>query len=62
MSVDIAQLAQESLFYEDLTIGEVWHTSSRTVTVADVATFAGLSADYNRVHVDDEFAKESVFG
>jgi acyl dehydratase len=62
MAIDVARLAEESLFYEDISIGEVWHTSSRTVTMADVVNFAGLSADYNRAHVDDEYAKNTVFG
>ena len=62
MSINIAELEKESLFYEDLNIGELWHTPSRTVTTADIVAFAGLSADYNGVHVDDELAKQSHFG
>lgn len=62
MSIDIAALTEESLFYEDLNIGEVWHTPSRTITTADIVSFAGLSGDYNRGHVDDEYAKQTPFG
>jgi acyl dehydratase len=62
VSIDILKLAQESLFYEDLTLGEVWCTPSRTITTADIVTFAGLSADYNLVHIDDEYAKTTPYG
>ena len=43
------------LFYEDISIG-------RTVTEADVVSFAGLSGDFNNMHIDEEFAKKTVFG
>lgn len=34
----------------------------KTITEYDVYTFAGLTGDYSRVHVDAEFAKEYRFG
>ena len=33
----------------------------RTVTDADIARFAELSGDYNPVHLDNEFAKTTMF-
>ncbi len=42
--------------FEDLEVGDSFTTSGRTVTEADVVNFAGLSADYNALHVDAEFA------
>ncbi|BFM17936.1 MaoC/PaaZ C-terminal domain-containing protein [Maricurvus nonylphenolicus] len=62
MSIDIASVVKTQLYFEDLTVGDIFRTPSRTVTESDVAQFAGLSADYNRIHVDDEFAKNSFFG
>lgn len=35
---------------------------SRTVTEADVLNYAGISGDYNPVHVDAEYARRSRFG
>lgn len=50
------------LFYEDLNVGDTFTTSARTVTEADVVNFAGLSADYNSLHIDAEFAATTPHG
>ena len=50
------------LTYEDLNVGDTFTTSARTVTEADVVNFAGLSADYNSLHVDAEFAGTTPHG
>ena len=34
----------------------------RTITEADVVNFAGISGDFNPLHMDDEFAKNNMFG
>ena len=47
--------------FDDFTIGEGFTTSSRTITEADIVNFAGLSGDYNPIHVDEEFAKKTPF-
>jgi acyl dehydratase len=49
-------------FWEDFTIGETAASSARTITEAYIVTFAGLSGDFNPVHVDAEFAAASIFG
>ncbi len=49
-------------YYEDLEVGEEFLTPGRTVTEADVVTYAGFSGDYNPLHTDEEFAKTTVFG
>lgn len=51
-----------ALDFSDLVPGQQFTTSGRTVTEADVVSFAGLSGDYNRLHVDAEFAAGSAFG
>lgn len=51
-----------TLFYEDLEPGDRFTTAARTVTEADVVNFAGLSADYNALHVDAEFAAGTPHG
>lgn len=35
---------------------------SRTITETDIVLFAGLSGDYNPVHVDKEYAADTRFG
>ena len=41
--------------------GDEFETTSRTITEADVAAFAGLSGDYNPLHTDEEFMKSGPF-
>lgn len=50
------------LYFEDFEVG--WEVTSpgRTVTETDIMLFAGLSGDYNQLHTDAEFAKETPFG
>jgi 3-hydroxybutyryl-CoA dehydratase len=36
-------------------------TYERTVTVADIEAFAAVSGDHNPVHVDDAYAKTTMF-
>ncbi len=49
-------------YFEDLAVGMQFLSAGRTVTEADVVAFAGLSGDYNQLHVDAEFAQKSVHG
>lgn len=50
------------LYYEDFEVGVSHVTAARTITEADVVTFAGLSGDYNPLHTDEEFGKATPFG
>ncbi|WP_395709606.1 MaoC family dehydratase [Reyranella sp.] len=58
----IDEVGQASIYWEDLPVGTRYTTSSRTITEADVAAFAALTGDFNRVHVDAEYAKTTIFG
>ncbi|AZW29682.1 MaoC-like protein [Bordetella bronchiseptica GA96-01] len=58
----IADIAQAAIFWEDLPVGTRYRTSSRTITEADVVAFAALTGDSNRLHVDAEYAKGTLFG
>jgi len=49
------------LTYEQWEDGREYETSARTVTEADVAAFAGLSGDFNPLHTDEVFARETPF-
>jgi acyl dehydratase len=52
----------EALFYEDLQAGDRWTSRGRTITESDVVSFAGLTGDFDPLHVDHEFAKQTPFG
>jgi acyl dehydratase len=49
-------------YFEEFSVGEKYTSPARTVTEADIVFFAGLSGDYNPLHTDSEFAKDTVFG
>ena len=51
-----------SIYYDDFTIGDEYVSPTRTVTETDVILFAGLTGDNNRIHVDEHYAKKSIFG
>jgi 3-hydroxybutyryl-CoA dehydratase len=50
-----------SLYFDDVEVGQEWESSGRTVTEADVVNFAGVSGDFNPIHMDHEFAKTTAF-
>ena len=52
---------QYHLFFDDLEIGQEWESQGRTITQADIVNFAGLSGDFNAIHVDVEFARKTPF-
>ena len=49
-------------YWEEFTVGEVLITGRRTVDGGDVSRFAGLTGDFNPLHVDAEFARTTPFG
>jgi acyl dehydratase len=49
-------------YLEDLTAGDVFTSAARTITESDVVAFAGLSGDFNPIHTDVEFARDTVYG
>jgi acyl dehydratase len=48
--------------YEEFETGQRFETPRRAVTIADIDSFAGLTADFNPVHMDELFAVENGFG
>ena len=51
---------RKTYYFEDLVLG-MEASVSNTVTMADIETFAGVSGDYNPVHMDPEFASKTIF-
>ncbi len=48
-------------YFEEFNVGDEYATVSRTVTEADIVNFAGVSADFNQLHTDIEFASKTPF-
>lgn len=49
-------------YFDELQIGDALTTHRRTVTEADIVSFAGISGDFFYAHMDDIAARESLFG
>lgn len=50
------------LYWEEWDIGAEFVSSARTITESDIVNFAGISGDYNPLHIDEEFCKNTLFG
>ncbi|WDN89939.1 hypothetical protein BuS5_02909 [Desulfosarcina sp. BuS5] len=48
-------------YFEDLQLGDQDQTVGRTITEADIVNFAGLSGDFNPIHMDQAFAEKTFF-
>jgi acyl dehydratase len=57
-----ATAAPTGKYFDDFEIGDTWDSPARTVTEADLVTFAGFSGDFNPIHTDEEWAKTTQFG
>lgn len=51
-----------SLFFEDLEVGQRYTSLARTTTETDLTMFSMLSGDWNPIHSDAEFARETKAG
>lgn len=49
-------------YFEDFAEGQVFRTQGRTITQADIVSFAGWSWDTNPVHTDAHLAASGRFG
>ena len=52
----------KGLYFEDFTVGTRLRTAGRTITEADIVTFAGLSGDFNQIHTNAVYAANDTFG
>ncbi|WP_306052465.1 MaoC/PaaZ C-terminal domain-containing protein [Natronococcus wangiae] len=48
--------------FEDLEVGHGVVTHSRTITEADVRNYAGVSGDFNPLHLSEEYTADTPFG
>lgn len=52
----------EPLHFEELRVGDCWRSRARTITETDIVNFAGITGDFDPLHVDHEAAAASPFG
>ncbi|NDJ86040.1 MAG: dehydratase [Chloroflexi bacterium] len=50
------------VYFEDMEIGETRETLGRTITETDIINFAGVSGDFNPLHINAPYAEASQFG
>jgi 3-hydroxybutyryl-CoA dehydratase len=50
------------LYFEEFSVGQKIATVGRTVSEADIFSFAGLTGDFNQIHTDAVFANKTQFG
>lgn len=55
-------VSPRGMYFDEFQPGQKITTAGRTITESDVVTFAGLSGDYNQIHVDAQFSETSPFG
>ena len=54
--------SRSGLYFEDFLIGRVFETSERQISFKDITDFAELTGDYNPLHTDPEYCKDTPFG
>ena len=55
-------MSAEKSYLEEFKVGEKTVSPGRTVTEADIVMFASLSGDWNELHTNAEYMKNSPFG
>lgn len=57
-----AAYTPRGMYFEEFEVGYEVVSAARTITEADVVSFAALTGDWNQIHVNAEYAKETIFG
>jgi 3-hydroxybutyryl-CoA dehydratase len=60
--MDLLRKSPRGMYFEEFEAGLQFSTAARTITETDVVNFAGLTGDYNQIHVDAEYSRTSAFG
>jgi acyl dehydratase len=55
-------MATEPLAFEDLCVGDQWESAVHEMSSGEIREFADLTGDFNRIHLDEEFAASTPFG
>ena len=51
-----------SHYYEDFEVGSEHSTAGRTITETDVVNFACLTGDFNEIHTNEEYSRQTQYG
>lgn len=57
-----AQRGRNARTWDSFKVGEKIETVGRTIESGDVSLFAGLSGDFNPVHVNEVYASQGIYG
>jgi 3-hydroxybutyryl-CoA dehydratase len=57
-----AEQQVRGLYFEQFEIGQKVTTPGRTITEADILSFAGVSGDFNSIHTDAVYTATTPFG
>jgi len=49
------------MYFEEFEVGQQIVSAGRTITEADIVNFAGISGDFNQMHVDAAFSEKTFF-
>jgi len=52
-------LSKKIVYFEDVNVGDEISSTNPPVTRVHIAKYAGASGDFNPIHVDEEFAKNT---
>ncbi|GAB4421823.1 MAG: MaoC/PaaZ C-terminal domain-containing protein [Anaerolineales bacterium] len=58
----MTKIPVQGLYFEEFEVGQKITSAGRTIAEGDVMNFAGFSGDYNQIHTDAEFAKNTPYG
>jgi acyl dehydratase len=62
LSQGVPMAKESGLTFDQFELNSRFVSDGRTVTEADVVAFAGLSGDFNALHINAEFGKQTPFG
>lgn len=48
--------------FEEFAVGQKVASPARTISETDIVNFAGITGDWNPLHSDAEYARETIFG
>ncbi len=49
------------MYFDDFAVGNRFPTGGRTITEADLVKFSEISGVYSRLHLDEEYCRNTVF-
>ncbi len=52
---------QAGMTFDEIAIGDT-ASHARTITAEDIDLYARITDDYNPIHMDEEYAKQTIFG